>query len=171
MLCERLPVHIDPLRFSETGRLLKGRIPLAGMTRLADYLLQTEGEVEVELEFGVDDVRTSFLHGQLSTSLKLICQRCLGEMDHRINNDFLIAFVAEDKSQETIPEQYEPFLLDGELVHLQDLIEDELILALPIVPKHSQPCVELNPDINAKNADAETIKDQSPFAILSSLKK
>ncbi len=171
MLRERLPIHIDPLRFAETGRLLKGKIPLKGMARLADYLLQTDGEVAVKLEFGVDEERIAYLHGHLTTSFKLVCQRCLGEMEHQLDDDFLLAFVPERKSEMMIPEQYEPFMLDGEPVYLQDLIEDELILALPLVPKHAQPCVELNPELNDKSADAKGLKEENPFAVLSSLKK
>ncbi len=172
MLGERLPVHIDPIRFAETGRVLEGEIPLVGMKRLTDLLLDDGGDVSVKLEFSVDNEGLHVLHGRITSSLELICQRCLDGMVLEIDSDFHLAFVPEGKVEAEVPEHYEPFMLDGELIYLQDIIEDELILALPIVPKHSHQCIELDADADEQKVDEVlTSTEENPFAVLSSLKK
>ena len=171
MFGERLPVHIDPIRFAETDRILEGIIPLSGMKRLADLLLENSGEVTVKLEFGVDSEGIRYLQGHITATLIMTCQRCLESLTHQVDNDFLIAFVGEGKSEDSIPEYYEPFLLDGDPVYLQDLIEDELILAVPLIPKHDNECVDYEmEELEPEQVEVST-PEENPFAVLSSLKK
>jgi uncharacterized protein len=174
MFSERLPVHIDPFRMAETRRLLEGTIALAEMARLGESLQDTAGEVSVSLEFGIDNEGIRFIRGRIQAEVSLECQRCLETMRYPIDSEFMLGLVRSSTEAETLPSHYEPLLVEDGPLFLRDIIEDELLLALPIVAMHApEACgVELNampqPD-EAQEDDGEAAGD-NPFAALADLK-
>lgn len=175
MFDERLPVHIDPLRMAETRRLLQGHVDLAEMARLGDALLGNDGSVAVSLEFGIDEEGIRFMRGHLRTDVTLECQRCLEAMQYAIDSTFALAMVRSAAEAEALPSHYEPLQLDGQPLFLRDVIEDELLLALPIVPRHArEECgVTLNDaDAPADSEREDTGRDEkdNPFSVLAGLK-
>lgn len=173
----RLPVHIDPFRMAETRRLLEGNIALAEMARLGESLQDTEGEVSVSLEFGIDNEGIRFVRGHVQAKVCLICQRCLGEMRYPIDSEFLLALVRSTAEAENLPSHYEPLLVDDDPLFLRDIIEDELLLALPIVAMHAPE--ECSADLSSAS-QAEKVQEDvntgataenNPFAVLANLKK
>jgi uncharacterized protein len=92
-------------------------------------------------------------------------------MQYEVDSKLLLALVKLESKIEYLAEHYEPWLIENdEPVKLSELIEDELILALPIIPKHTEACL---PEELWKAGDAviEDEKPESPFAVLSALKK
>jgi len=171
---ERLPVHIDPIRMAETRRLLEGKVALAEMTRLADVVQDNSGEVTVSLEFGSDAEGIRYMHGHIDAEVGLLCQRCLEPMRYRIESEFSLGLVRSRNEAEALPSHYEPLLLDGNPLFLRDVIEDELLLALPIVAMHPQEeCgVQLDGSEQAETEqpdNGEEAKD-NPFSLLAGLK-
>jgi len=175
MFNERLPVHIDPIRMAETRRLLQGSIALAEMARLAESLQDTDGEVAVSLEFGIDNEGIRFMRGHIEAEVGLECQRCLETMRYPIDSEFSLAMVRNAGEAETLPSHYEPLLVGGEPLFLRDIIEDELLLALPIVAMHPpEECsVRISSDRQAgkTNTDTGATAKENPFAVLADLKK
>ncbi|MCW8918076.1 MAG: YceD family protein [Gammaproteobacteria bacterium] len=175
MFDERLPVHIDPLRMAETGRLLEGRYAIADLERLHDLLLESSGEVVVSLEFGIDAEGIRYMKGRLQGAVPLECQRCLQPMQAPIDSTFALGLVRSIEAAEKLPAHYEPLLLEGDTLFLRDVIEDELILALPLVAKHDESqCIEVKQRVAAavKRNDYERGEDKkaNPFAALAALK-
>jgi uncharacterized protein len=175
MFDERLPVHIDPLRMAETGRLLEGRYSIADLDRLHDVLLEHSGEVAVSLEFGIDAEGIRYLRGRLQTEVALECQRCLQPMRAPIDATFSLGLVRTVDAAEQLPSHYEPLLVESDALFLRDIIEDELLLALPLVAKHDESqCVDVNQRVAAavKRNDYERGEDNkaNPFAALAALK-
>ena len=173
MFSERLPVHIDPLRMVEARRVLHGEIPLAEMVRLLDSVTAAEGNVSITLEFGVDVEGIRYMRGSLLARVVLTCQRCLEPMDFPIDSRFALALVRSIDEAERLPSYYEPLLLDGELLFLRDVIEDELLLMLPIVPRHAEADCPLV--LNALQAgdlqtDSQHTDKPNPFSVLANLK-
>lgn len=175
MFEQRLPVHIDPLRMAETRRLLQGRIALDEMTRLSDSLKDSDGDVEVSLEFGIDNEGYRYMHGHLKTEVALVCQRCLETMRYAIDNEFALAMVQSVSEAESLPSHYEPLQIDDQPLFLRDVIEDELLLALPIVARHAQQECSVKLD-EAEAPAADEQKDTggeekaNPFSVLAGLK-
>jgi len=180
-MLERLPVQIDPFRFAEAGRMVRGKLALAGLVRLAPALASTDGELTVELEFGVDDFGIRFVQGTVGGELGLTCQRCLEPMRWPVDMAMAGALVRSEQEGERLPADYEPLLIESVPVRLADLIEDELLLSLPQVPMHPEqecPATEL---IRRESQRGETGTDtaetddegerENPFAILSELKR
>ncbi|MCW8827985.1 MAG: YceD family protein [Gammaproteobacteria bacterium] len=175
MFDERLPVHIDPLRMAETRRVLQGHVELADMVRLGESLMDHSGRVEVSLEFGIDEEGIRYMRGHLSTTVSLECQRCLDTMEFVIDNGFALGMVRNMTEAEALPSHYEPLQLDGKPLFLRDVIEDELLLALPIVARHAKQ--ECGVKLDDADAPAETGREDrgkeekdNPFSVLAGLK-
>lgn len=168
MLDERLPLNIDPIRLARAGAQLQGRMPLAPMERLASLLASPKGEVEVVLDFGFDSVeRRRYVRVQLKAGLSLICQRCLEPMAYQVETDRRLALVASEDEAERLSEGYEPLIYTEEPMFLRDVIEDELILSLPLVPLHAEQCVA----VSQEQGEDNTVKaSDNPFAALAKLK-
>lgn len=174
MFDERLPVHIDPLRMAEAGRLLEGGYDLAEMDRMHDVLLDNSGRVAVSLEFGIDAEGIRYMKGRLQTEVVLECQRCLQAMKASIDSNFALGLVRSVESAENLPSHYEPLMVESDALYLRDIIEDELLLALPLVAMHEEQCIDVNrqADDAAQHNDDDSSKSKkdNPFAALAALK-
>lgn len=166
---ERLPLHIDPLRLARAGAQLRGHMPMADMERFAPLLAQAPGEAEVELDFGIDVERRAFMRLQLRAEVALVCQRCLGPVRHLIEVERLLGVVTSEAQAEKLPDIYEPLYVTEEPLFLREVIEDELILSLPIVPRHAED--ECAPAVTGAGTDnkAGAVRE-NPFAVLAGLK-
>lgn len=164
-MLERLPVVIDPLRLAEAGSRFQGRLALAEFKRLAPSLHKVQGEVEVEVEFGRDTLHIAYLTGRLRVQLELVCQRCLQPMALPVDAGFALGLVTTDEAASELPENYEPLMVTGPMT-LAEIIEDELILVVPLVPMHPRnqcPAQRMVDDSNGKGPH--------PFAALAQLKR
>ena len=172
---QRLPLQVDPIRLAARGEHLQGTIPLKQMKRLTGALLSDKGDVFLDAEFSVDINHVVILAGNIDTDTKLICQRCMGEMDLPIKIDFQVAFVRTEDEMERLPEGYEATLIDNTTMMLSDIIEDEILLALPSIPKHlDESCspdnIEVDWGSQKNEPDTESEERENPFDILASLK-
>jgi uncharacterized protein len=92
-------------------------------------------------------------------------------MIHQVDTDFLLGLIQHESKAEHLAERYEPWVIEtDDPVVLSSVIEDELILALPIVPKHEQACLPKDMWQSGEEIGEEE-KPASPFAVLSALKK
>ena len=183
---DRLPEHIEPLRLASTGRLLGGVLPLSRMTRLVDTVAAVSGDAEVEMNFSVNLSDMACLKGHIHAEVGLQCQRCMQTMTWPIDNEFELLIVESDAEAELIGDDNEVLLLNEQLVSVSELIEDEILLCLPIVPMHPSGSDCANKAIaeseaaeklaeQAVKAEAvEEIEDEeakeNPFAVLAELK-
>ena len=170
----KLPIEIDPLRLAQNGLKLDGQLLLNVMPRLTASLESDEGVVDVALAFDVDEIGTPFMKGAITAQVSMICERCMSTMTTTLTADCLLAMIVSERKIDTLAEQYDPWLLENsDPVLLSKVIEDELILALPLVPRHTEACLP-SEAWSAESEDSEVEvadKPASPFAILSSLKK
>ncbi|HEX9802021.1 MAG TPA: YceD family protein [Gammaproteobacteria bacterium] len=160
---------------ADTRRLLEGRIALAEMVRLGESLQDSAGEVTVSLEFGIDNEGIRFMRGRIQAEVSLECQRCLETLRFPIDGEFSLAMVRSTVEAEALPSHYEPLLVEGEPLFLRDIIEDELLLALPIVPMHEpDDCpvgTAAEQAAGGMRKDNGTAEKANPFAVLANLKK
>ena len=182
-----LPEHIDILRLAKQGCKLSGRLFIDKMPRFKQFSAAEESDsevtnfagdyAEIEVELDVDDQHIAFIRGYAQASIAMVCQRCLKPMRANINTSFLLGAVENEAKLERLPAQYEPLEVSEKLVSLSSIIEDELILALPLVALHKQDqcTVKLASSQQKKEererAEQEANKRSNPFSILSTLKK
>jgi uncharacterized protein len=170
---QHLPKEIDPFRFAHNGRELEGTVDVADLSRLAGALKNTSGQVNISMRFDIDATGTPFMQGHFETTLSLICERCMGELSYPLVIDTQLGLVKNETMISRLAEQYEPWLIeDNEQVDPVSIVEDELILALPLVPKHDYNCLpeEVWFSGDKEEIEAEPDKPASPFAVLSALK-
>lgn len=162
-----LPESVDFMRQVELNRKIEGGYPLAKMDRLSEALLSNEGYVTAKLEFG-HSVGFACLKAQATAKLMVKCQRCLEPIETEVTGNFKFALVNSEDEFDLLPEEFEPYLLEGEEQSIIELIEDELLLSLPMVTAHTDACS----DFMAKQGEAiKAAKDAAhPFAALKALK-
>lgn len=158
------PEKIDPWRLcAEAGRL-EGVLPLAALPRLAAALRDVDGKVDVALVAGVDTQGVRCIQGVLRTQVELLCQRCLEPLRWPLEVPVRLGLVHNEAEMSRLPEEYEPLLVAGNAVRVADLVEDELLLALPQIPRHADPAECPTPGYPATDNAPE-----QPLAALASL--
>jgi uncharacterized protein len=169
-MLNRLPEIIEPLHLADKRGELKGQIPVSSLERIADLLFNDEGFVSVELFFGREG-RLAKIEGQIKTVLQLKCQSCLQAVEWTVDSEVKLGIVSSLDQANRLPEDYEPLLVTADTMPLKDIIEDELLLSLPIYPKHQHSCFVANSN-NKKNSSVGDKKSaaENPFSILATLK-
>jgi len=171
---QRLPVEVEPFKLVEQGRLFEGRIPQQDFSRLQELLFsdkENDELVNVELEFTRTDTGLPVIKGHIKAELQMLCNRCLDATDLAIDTSLEVALVSSDEQAERLQEGFDIWLVEDQKLFLQDFIEDEILLAMPIVISHDdcEPAREL---IEALPSDENTDEQQkdNPFAALKDLK-
>ncbi len=149
-------------------REFEGRIPLSAMTRLRDSLVDAEGEVRYALAFDTDSLKVPFVELRIEAELPLECQRSLQRFLQPVRMVQRLGLIRDEADEAALPPEYEPLLVPADdLLRPAELVEDELILALPVVP--------VSPDAEAVERDfAPTVEETAqanPFAALAGWKK
>ncbi len=139
------PLRLDVRAFARESASLSGATLLADMPRLAadqtDPLDRPAAEVAWLLTGQTQDLRggahQTWLHVQAQARLGMVCQRCLGGMTQALTVDRPFRFVSTEQAADAEDDQSEEDLLVASAAFdAMTLIEDELILALPLVPRH-----------------------------------
>lgn len=163
-----LPARVDIARQVQAQFIYEGSLPLASMRRLRDSLASSEGEVRYKVEFGKDGFGISWLELKVEAGLALVCQRTLETFTYPVSVDQRLGLIAHEADEAGLPEGYEPLLVPDGQLGIADVIEDELILALPVVPMKPGAPLEWNDGSDEASADIEPV---NPFRVLGSLKK
>ncbi|MFT4178071.1 MAG: YceD family protein [Thermomonas sp.] len=164
----RVPECVDAWRMVAARREFEGRIPLAAMTRLRDSLFDPEGEVRYTIAFGTDVLKVPFAELRIEAELPLECQSSLRRFLLPVQLVQRLGLIRDEADEAALPPDYEalPVEADG-MLSPASLVEDELILALPVVP--------VAPDAEAVERDfAPTVEETAqanPFAALAGWKK
>lgn len=166
-MARSLPDWADPIRLAEAGRQFQGELPLSAFPRLAASLSSTQGSVRFGLNFGVDANRIPHVHAWVEGDLPLECQRTLRTFAFSVSRRWSLGLIERESQEAGLPENYEPLLITENNCRLPEIIEDELILALPMMPvdPSSEPITAPEPDAS------EDAGEDNPFAVLKTLKK
>ncbi len=169
-MSRRLPEFVEPLRLAGLGRSVEGRLRIDRLHRLGKSLHGTDGEVGVELDFGSDAQGRPRLLGRVSARLEVLCQRCLTAMVLPIEANVCLYLTASESGEVDTPESAETLVVGDQPMRLADIVEDELILALPLVPMHDEATCQV-PRSYATGGDEKGVEEHHPFAQLAELKK
>jgi uncharacterized protein len=152
----------------QARRSFQGSLQLASLSRLRGSLAATDGAVDFDLEFGKDDLGVAHLRVRADASLPLTCQRTLEVFQLPVHVDTRLGLIAQEADEAALPGGYEPLLTTDGAVHLADVVEDELILALPAVPM--KPGSEYDRPAFAGVEQDGAGERKSPFAVLQNIK-
>lgn len=168
----RLPGSIDPWKLTSAGGRWQGELPLAPMARLASLVQAATGTAGVVLEAGRDEQGVRYLTGRIEAAVSVVCQRCLSPMPLALAADFRLGLVQTEAQAAALPAGYEPLLAaaDG-VLSLSEMVEDELILALPLAPVHAALDLCLAKGYHPPRPPSAAQDQAHPFAVLSTLLK
>lgn len=166
---------VDTWGLARLGQGHQGEAPLTEFTRLLDGLpQQAERKVSWTLVGETDSLQRCFLTLRANAVVTLECQRCLTEFDLPLRVETRLQLVETEAEIEAEDEEIgeedpdSPDQVVGSAYFdVLSLVEDELILALPYVPKH-EVCPSLPKELDSEGGDADR---PSPFAVLAKLKK
>jgi len=128
-----LPESVDAWRMVSARRSFAGSFPVARLARLRSQLAGDSGDVDYQLEFGRDDLGVAYLELQVRAVVDLLCQRTLEPFRTTLALDLRLGLIRDEVDEFALPPGYEALLVQDSL-RLQDVVEDELLLALPLVP-------------------------------------
>jgi uncharacterized protein len=163
--------RLDVERLAEARAEIQFAISLAEFPRLRPYLASTEstarGRVRFERDRGLSTAEV-----ELDGTVDLVCQRCLQTMQQVVSSRAQVALISSEGEADRVPQEYEPVLAAEGRITLHELVEEELLLSLPIVPLHQEgtTCA----DEAESESDAEASKageTQRPFEQLGELLK
>jgi len=120
------------------GVTLGGELALTELTRVVDLLHSAVGSVRAALEFRQRRDGWIGVELDLKASVELVCQRCLEPFRHDLAERVDVVMADAKALPATVPDGFEPFELEEGRLQPAQLIEDELIVAIPLVPKHAR---------------------------------
>lgn len=173
MLKGPIPSHVEPRQLAERSVTLEGELPLERLERLSDSLEDDQGAVRTNLSFERDEQRTVVIRSRLDVDVKMICQRCLEPVVLPIHSECVYAVVNEGANTQHLPKGYDVLEVGEDPLDLLALVEDELLLALPIVPLHDPEVCQppMAPDKDVAESTENEVKRSNPFSVLAQLKR
>lgn len=167
-----LPEGIKPQKLARQGTTLAGIIPAERLVNLLEGSLGAGRPVEVELSFSSSDGVIALVEGRAKAEVSWQCQRCLEPVAMCLDVPVRLALVGDATVEEGLPDGFEPLEVSGEEMPLADLVEQELILAAPIVPQHDDCSSPETVDAPIEEPVAQVdAKEKSPFKDLAALLK
>jgi uncharacterized protein len=131
------PVEVDPWRFCRDGQSWETRSEVAAFPRLAHEF--TQGTLFCRVVGRVDQRGSLSLQLTVSGDVQLTCQRCLGSMPYKVDVErtlYLARNEAEMERLDALPDS--DAIQAGEILSLVDLVEDEVLLSLPLATMHAE---------------------------------
>jgi uncharacterized protein len=166
-----IPPHVDPRKLADRGVTLQGEMPLADLSRLCDPLADSHGNVRTELSFGRDEHHAVVVSSRLEVEVKMVCQRCLDVVTLPIRSECYYAVVKEGGNSQAVPKGYDVLELGEDPLDLLALVEDELLLALPIVPVHDPKDCQQPAGAHQADPVEDEVTRSNPFSVLAQLKR
>ncbi len=162
-----MPGLVEPYKMAKVEQALEGELALSSMPRVGKLLASDQGSLAYKIDFAIDGHGLCVISGELHGLMNVRCQRCLRTFNHQVGCTFMVSPVKDDLGAKELPDDYEPVVLVDGKVSLPELIEDEIILAMPIVAMHAvtdSACIQ-------QEVETETqVEPKNPFQVLQALK-
>jgi len=164
---------VDTLVGTETA--LDFSIPLAELPRVSRELTSTEGEARGHVRFS-RQLGQAVADLEVGAQPEVVCQRCMQPMRWPVKVKSRVALVSDYDAADRVPEEMEVFLVEGDSVSVRDLVDEEVMLALPHVPRHDEDSECARQEVRLPGQpdepdDAADLQVQKPFAQLGELLK
>ena len=162
-----LPKIVDPRKLAEREVRITGQASVKEMPRVRSYLSEDSDVIDVDLLFSLDERRIRIITGDAKGRVHMTCQRCLESVEVDVQADFNLAIAFNEERAKQLPRYYDPLIVEDEEIELLHVIEEELILSLPLVPYHTDCSIQTQFGDAAKEPKNEK---PNPFKVLAQLK-
>ena len=164
-LNKSLPGQLKLFNFAKKEISLSGFYQISDFPKISEIASNKEDNVRVELSFYLKNNKTPCVDGIIELDIVLACQRCLNDLSIGLKVNFNLAFVRHNQESEELESHYEIYMIEEEELATHDLISDEILLSIPMVPTHDYDCIK---EINEQ--EIVEGKSENPFAILKNIK-
>jgi len=162
----QLPKTIKLFNFAKKEVNLHGEYKISNVPRVSEVARNVEDNLKVNLSFNLENGKTPCVKGIIESKIVLDCQRCLDTLDLNLKVLFNLAFVRFESQAEGLDKSFELYVIgEDEELDTLNLISDEILLSLPMVPSHEFDC-SLSVD---KETKVEKVR-KNPFDVLKNIK-
>lgn len=130
-----IPQRVKASSAVDRGSAWQGSLAIAKLPRLAAAVAETRGALQAVLAAGRDDAGTARLSGTVDGELYLVCQHCMDTFTWALHLELELRLVSSEAEERRMLHESEPYLVEGDSLPLQALVEEEVLLALPIAPR------------------------------------
>ncbi|WKD48512.1 YceD family protein [Microbulbifer spongiae] len=165
-----LPKCIDARKLAQREQSLDGILPPDALERLNSAVESIDGAISAELRFGRDLQGRLTVRGRVTGTVELLCQRCLHPVREQLEAPFYWGIVWSEAQGKSLPRDLDPVIQGGDELDLYQILEDEILLNLPMVAYHQEKCV---PKGHFQFGESDTEaggQRENPFKVLEQLK-
>ena len=166
-----LPTQIDPRKLALQGITLEGTVNVEDLPRLASSVTAICGPLWASVQFKLDESRAKVATGNLKVLVETVCQRCLDPLEMELQADFAVQVIWSEEHENRVAKNYEPWLVVDKMANLSELLEDEILLELPLVNYHAEGACTGDAFIEDAGSENDGPVSDSPFSILAQLKR
>jgi uncharacterized protein len=172
MSTEPPPRTLDARKAAARGATVDGVLRPRDLQRLREVVSGDVGEIHACFGFFRDDENRSLVRVAISADLAVTCQRCLQPMPLHLESDSTLALVGSDELARQLPDHLDPLVVVGQECNLWEVVEEELMLALPAFSYHdTEDCREILAGFTGRPpAAVATAAKPNPFNVLEQLK-
>ena len=173
MFSGSVPARVNHRKLATEKRKIEGTLSPKSLERLNDAVMGVNGEVEVSLSFRRGRNRSGLMVGSATARVLLECQNCMNEFEFVLEATYRHNLVQDEEQLAALEEDLDGIVCPSEMVQIAELVEDELLLALPMVPRHEDgQCPSEDDQLDDYQAeDSEAGETYKPFAGLAELTK
>ena len=164
-----LPDKCNPGLLALRGERLYGAFPASGLHRFRRAVDHAGSAVKVDLKFGLDDKGYASINGRLRARVRLTCQRCLDPLDRHLEVAVDLLVVHSDQEAEQLTQDAEVLRISGDTLSLPEMLEDELLLALPRYPMHAPGRCAVPASLASAVPSVSATASTNPFDVLKNL--
>lgn len=171
---------VDPYRLAKQDEQIQASISLAELPRIQEELHSGQDlsafMIAVQLVFGYDADGLCCITGHIKGNLPLTCQRCMKMLSYQVDRELCLSPVDSYAAIKKLPEAYAEVWIEERQLNLVTLVEDELLLSLPVIAKHQGAECELDSNSeqlltsSLENHGEQATTKANPFAVLEQLK-
>ncbi|MDP1932268.1 MAG: YceD family protein [Gammaproteobacteria bacterium] len=173
-----IPEYVDAKKIFAQQAVIIGELPIARFERFCQSLANSSGTVSVSLRFYFDEQHKRVIEGEVAADVQVHCQRCLEIATIVLSESFKLGVVDSESFIDRLPPDLEPWICADNRLVLADVLEEQLILCMPIVGYHEDNCPRASgfknrgdQSVSGLSGETKGQAKPNPFAILQSLKE
>jgi uncharacterized protein len=164
---------LDARKAAQRQQSVEGSLQPGQLERFSPLLANDTGTITAELGFFLDEERRCRVRVQARATVNVVCQRCLNDLAVDLHVDNTPAVVVSDEQARQLPRSIEPLVTESpDELSLWDVVEEELILALPAFSYHdTEQCNQTLAAYRSPTA-SEPVEEErpNPFDVLAQLR-
>jgi len=167
---QQLPQQVTVRKLVESGAKLSGFVSDVRLPRVVEAVQRISGKIEANLYFGMDESNKMIIGVEIHGAIDLICQRCLEPVTVPLKIATTLTVVAHDEEARNCIRSHEPIVLDEGLLNVDEMLEEEILLSLPVVALHPKASANETSLVEHESIERRSSRGlDNPFAVLKTL--